>query len=299
MNSLPWPLFLVLFLGMSVGILFALSRFGWSDLASVYRAERPFEGERWHWVSTKVGKTRWRSSLTVGANGEGLFLVPMIFFRVAHPALFIPWSDITADWKRSFGFQFVQLTARRAPDVSILVEEARARAMALAAGSAWPAPDLLAQIERRRASIDRGCTAVAYAAVAVLMFSGVAAGIGGLNVPTYWKLDRTGELAAARITSVEPENHYSLRYAYTVRGARYAGVGSIGDAGRAPIRPDAPLTIHYVPAEPSVSCLGDPHALLVNETVAVGMAATFLAVVALFWFRSSGFAIRRLSSRSQ
>jgi hypothetical protein len=284
---------------MWMGILFALSRFGWSDLAGVYRAERPFEGERWHWVSAKVGKTRWGSSLTVGANGEGLFLVPMIFFRVAHPALFIPWSDITADWKRSFGFRSVQMMARRAPDVAILVEESRAREMALAAGSAWPAPDLLAQIERRRASVDRGWTAVAYAAVAVLVFSGVVVGIGGLNVPAYWKLDRTGELAAARITSVEPENHCSLRYAYTVRGVRYAGVGSIGDAGRAPIRAGAPLSIHYVPSDPSVSCLGDPHALLVNETVTAGMVATFLAVVALFWLRSFGFAIRRPRGRSQ
>lgn len=294
MNSFPWPLFPVLFIGMWVGILLVLSRFGWGDLATVYRAERPFEGRRSHCVSAQVGKVSWRSSLTMGANAEGLFLVPMILFRVAHPALFIPWSDITAVWKRWFGFQCVQLTARGAPDAAILVREPQARAIALAAGALWPAPDLLARIELRRATVDGSRTAVAYAAVGALVFIGAAVGIGSLNIPEYWKLDRAGKTAAARVTSVEPENHNSLRYTYTVRGSRNEGIGSI--AGRAPIRPGDLLTIHYLPAEPTTSCLGDPHALLINEVVSTGMAATFLAVVALFLFRSFGFAIRRRST---
>lgn len=281
---------------MWVGILLVLSRFGWGDLATVYRAERPFEGRRSHCVSAQVGKVSWRSSLTMGANAEGLFLVPMILFRVAHPALFIPWSDITAVWKRWFGFQCVQLTARGAPDAAILVREPQARAMALAAGALWPAPDLLAQIELRRATVDRGRTAVAFAAVGTLVFIGVAVGIGSLNVPEYWKLDRAGELAAARITSVEPENHNSLRYTYTVGGALYEGIGSIDNAGRAPIRPGGPVTIHYRPAEPAASCLGNPHALLINEVVSTGVPATFLAAATLFLFRSFGFAIRRRST---
>ncbi len=294
MTEHDWPLFPVLFIGMWVGIAFVLSRLGWSDLANVYRAERPFDGRRSHWVSARVGKVSWGSSLTMGANGEGLSVVPMILFRVAHPALFIPWSDITVASKRLFGFQYVQLTASRAPDAAIVVREPQARALALAAGAAWPAPDLLAEIELRRARVDRGRTAMAYAAVGALVFSVVAVGIGSLNVPEYWKLDRAGRLAAARVISVEPESHNSLRYSYTVGGSGYEGIGFIGDAGRDP-RPGAPITIHYASGEPSVSCLGDPHAHLVNEVVSVGMTATFLAVVALSLFRSLGFAIRRAS----
>ena len=196
MNLSPWLLFPVLFIGMWVGILFFFSRLGWADLASVYRAERSFEGRRWHWVSAQVGKVNWRSSLTMGANGEGLFLAPMkiCFPAVGHPALFIPWSDLRAVWKRWLGFEWVQLTARGAPDAGILIQEPQARALALAAGTQWPAPDLLAQIEIRRATVDRGRTAAAYAAIGAIVFFGVAAGIGSLIAPEYEKLDRTARL---------------------------------------------------------------------------------------------------------
>lgn len=293
MNSFPWSFFPVLFIGMWIGIALFLSRLGWSDLASSYRAETRFEGRRWHWVSAYVGKVSYRSSLTMGANGDGLFMVPVIFFRIAHPPLFVPWSDITAIWKQSFLFPYVQLTTRWAPDAAILIAEPQARAMALKAGAAWPAPDLLAQIELRRATVDRWWTAAAYAAVAVVVFSVAAIGLGSFNVGEYWKLDRTSESVGARVTSVEPEHHSSLRYTYKVRGAWYEGFGSITDAGSAPIAPGDPLTIHFVPAEPAISCLGDPHALLVNEVMFAGLSATFLTIVALFSFRSLGFAIRR------
>ena len=287
------PFFPAVFVGMWVAIALVLSRLGWSDLASVYRTGRPFEGRRWHWVSAQVGKVGWRSSLTMGANGEGLFLAPMILFRIAHPPLFIRWSDISVAWKRWFGFECVQLTARGAPHAAIIVREPQARAIALAAGAAWPAPDLLAQIELRRATVDRGRTAAAYLAVGALVFTGVAVAIGGTNVPEYWKLERAGQLAVARITSVQPENHNSLRYAYTVGEARYVGIGWIDDAGPAPIRPGGALTIHYLPAEPSASCLGDPHAQLVDAVMSAGTGAIFMVVVALLLLRSLGFAVRR------
>ena len=49
--------------------------------------------------------THYNNVLTVGADSEGLFLVPFFLFRVGHPPLFVPWAEITAE-----GWQFADVT---------------------------------------------------------------------------------------------------------------------------------------------------------------------------------------------
>ncbi|MGC2164091.1 MAG: hypothetical protein WA634_19495 [Silvibacterium sp.] len=84
---------------------------GWHRLAGQYRCEREFDGERWRFRS---GLMRWctsyRSVLTLGANRDGLYLAVFFLFRLGHPPLFIPWSEITASERRRWfmsGTQFV------------------------------------------------------------------------------------------------------------------------------------------------------------------------------------------------
>src|SRR5260370_20051122 len=46
--------------------------------------------------------SRYNGCLTVGADSSGLFLVPLFIFRLGHPPLFVPWSEILSQWKKRF-----------------------------------------------------------------------------------------------------------------------------------------------------------------------------------------------------
>lgn len=72
---------------------------GWSALARHYRAEESFRGSRFHFRSGKIGSGNYNACLTVGANSDGLSLAVIFPFRVAHPPLFIPWTDLNPQVK--------------------------------------------------------------------------------------------------------------------------------------------------------------------------------------------------------
>jgi hypothetical protein len=78
---------------------------GWRLLAKRFRATGPFSGKKWHMQSAAM---RWLShynnALTVGGNADGLFVVPFVLFRAWHPALFVPWVEITGQNKTQFSF---------------------------------------------------------------------------------------------------------------------------------------------------------------------------------------------------
>jgi len=84
---------------------------GWRALAQRFRCEQTFEGERWPFRSGSMRRgTHYNRVLTLGANREGLYLAVLSVFRVGHPPLFIPWSEITASERRRWfveGTQFV------------------------------------------------------------------------------------------------------------------------------------------------------------------------------------------------
>src|SRR5690349_17095457 len=84
---------------------------GWRLLAKRFRLQGDFMGRKWNLQSARM---RWlvqyNNALTVGADETGLFLVPFILFRVWHPALFVPWVEITALVKTQlYFFQYVEL----------------------------------------------------------------------------------------------------------------------------------------------------------------------------------------------
>jgi hypothetical protein len=84
---------------------------GWHKLAERFRYEREFEGERWRFQSGIMRwSTRYGNILTLGANREGLYMAIFVLFRTGHPALFLPWSEITVSERRRWfraGTQFV------------------------------------------------------------------------------------------------------------------------------------------------------------------------------------------------
>lgn len=55
----------------------------------------------------------------MGADTSGLYLDVMPLFRIGHPALFIPWSDITIEDRPAFFFPVVALQFLQVPGVTL------------------------------------------------------------------------------------------------------------------------------------------------------------------------------------
>jgi hypothetical protein len=109
---------------------------GWAALADVYRLEDSFEGERMRFRS---GQMRYAMSynncLTIGADRRGLYLSVFFFFRLGHPPLFIPWSEITVTEKQRYFMNATEFTFSRVPGVYLRLSSNTAK-MVLAWNSA-------------------------------------------------------------------------------------------------------------------------------------------------------------------
>ncbi len=84
-------IFLVFFFGMWCATSLLTGKMsGWATLGRRFSSTLPFPSQTWHWKSARM---RWganyKSCLTVGADPAGLYLSPLFFFRIGHPALFL------------------------------------------------------------------------------------------------------------------------------------------------------------------------------------------------------------------
>lgn len=116
-----WPFwavgFPIYFVGLWVGVSALISLAGgWWGLAKRYRTERTFPA---HKRSLQRGQMRagtgYNGVLTLASDAEGLYLGVMFLFRVAHPPLFIPWSEIEIEEPKRWLFFLVQ-RLRLGPD---------------------------------------------------------------------------------------------------------------------------------------------------------------------------------------
>lgn len=133
----PLPVMAIplIFVGTWVFVMFILSRVGgWSTLASYYRFDQPFFDSLFHFQSASLrAGTNYNGCLKVGANTEGLYMVPMLIFRGFHAPLFIPWSEVVARpikyWKV---FDYIELRFQRAPDLPVRIRPELASKLAQA-----------------------------------------------------------------------------------------------------------------------------------------------------------------------
>ena len=90
--------FAVFFVGLWLGVTLLVSLGGWRRLAAHYRTddERP-PGKRFSGVSGFVGRANYRNALNVVLAEEGLHLSTISLFKLRHPPLLIPWSDLTEE----------------------------------------------------------------------------------------------------------------------------------------------------------------------------------------------------------
>lgn len=116
-----FPFFFVI---MWVVVLSLLANIGgWSRLAQHYQAQTKFQGKKWHFRSGRMGLTNYSACLTIGLNNYGLYVAVLPLFRVGHPPLLIPWSDITTSKSKHFWISYLDFTFAHVPTVTFKIPE--------------------------------------------------------------------------------------------------------------------------------------------------------------------------------
>ncbi len=114
---------------------------GWRELARAYPATRRFDGEKLGVRSARLGYVNYNNCIRVSAGPAGLLLRMILPFRLAHPPILVPWTEVSVSdsGKRGWLIPPVTLTTRRCPWVTIRTDRRLAGKLAQAAGAAWPA----------------------------------------------------------------------------------------------------------------------------------------------------------------
>lgn len=98
---------------------------GWQTLAKTYRIERyPARPRQKGGRQTiYIDKARYKGAATIHYDIDGLYMHTIFLFRIGHPLLYIPWSDVTVHPKTRnlFGFDFNrELTFSQEPEVRVV-----------------------------------------------------------------------------------------------------------------------------------------------------------------------------------
>ncbi len=101
--------FVVFFVVIWSGVCLLLSVIGgWGRIAQRFPARQPPTGTGYGGQTGMVGTANYRGVLTVHASTEGIHVAVMVFFRLGHPPLFIPWSEMhDVSTRRILLFEYV------------------------------------------------------------------------------------------------------------------------------------------------------------------------------------------------
>ncbi|MEO8406333.1 MAG: hypothetical protein ABI480_17115 [Chitinophagaceae bacterium] len=87
-------IFPLLIIGMLALISFIISKMGWDDLYANYPASTEFSGQRIGIITAAVNNANYKNSLVLKYNEEGIYLRPVLIFRLFHKPILIPWKEI-------------------------------------------------------------------------------------------------------------------------------------------------------------------------------------------------------------
>lgn len=138
----PFALFAVGFPAFFATISLVFSMLGgWGKLAQRYKRVTPITGTTWWLQSAGIRRyveVNYGNCLIVTVNDEGIGLSVLFPFRLGHPPLFIPWSEVlVAQVRRFFLFNRVRLTFPEEASVRIDMNTKLAERIQKAIGHSW------------------------------------------------------------------------------------------------------------------------------------------------------------------
>ena len=98
---------------------------GWRILAQDYQANSLFDGQKLWLKSASMRRwTNYNNCVNIGANKYGLYLSILPIFRVGHPPLFVPWTDISTETAhRRLLPDVVKFSFAKQPEVPVILSE--------------------------------------------------------------------------------------------------------------------------------------------------------------------------------
>ena len=97
---------------------------GWKELAEHYTTSC-VECLQWKFVSARIGRngrsTAYRAALNLGATRAGVYMSVFPLFRIGHPALFIPWRDLSVAVHEGILGQQYEFHFRASPSVFLRI----------------------------------------------------------------------------------------------------------------------------------------------------------------------------------
>ena len=108
MNVSPYLFFLIFVSGI-VLMLYFFSKRGWADLAAQYRYPAAFFGKRIGIVTAGINGVSYNGCLLMKTNEEGIWMRPVLFIRLFHPAILIPWSELKEVREKKHFFRYREI----------------------------------------------------------------------------------------------------------------------------------------------------------------------------------------------
>lgn len=129
-------MFIIFFIGVWIAISYGIAvTGGWNVLAEHYLNKSDFQGELFRFNSGQMGKASYGGVLILGTNPRGLYMSTFFMFRFGHPALLIPWEDITATiTNRWHFFSSAQFEFSKTPGTTFGLSKGLAEKIAAASG---------------------------------------------------------------------------------------------------------------------------------------------------------------------
>jgi len=100
---------------------------------------------------------------------------------------------------------------------------------------------------------------------------------------TLYRIASTGQLALAKITAIDPENHLGCSFEYTVEGVLHRGHAT----GCSPLGVGADLQVTYAPINPTYATTENAGQVLLNQVFVPLFIAVFVGIISAIAERKS------------
>ncbi|RRJ95492.1 hypothetical protein Ga0100231_015505 [Opitutaceae bacterium TAV4] len=94
--------FPLIFVSIWFGVSFVISRMGWHAFGKKYRATVRPAGESFNCPGATFGNifASYRNVMRVVFSESGIYIYPLLFFRLFHPPFLVPWEKVARPIKK-------------------------------------------------------------------------------------------------------------------------------------------------------------------------------------------------------